>query len=48
MAPACPEHSGDTGEGQLLPPTVPSVQHSGSMAVFEQDASAHRVMQERG
>ena len=48
MTPTRPGHHGDTGGGQPPPPTVPSVKHSGAVAVPEPDAPLHATVQEVG
>ena len=44
--PSFPGHRGDTVGGKPPPPMVTSVQQAGAMAVFEQDSSANRAIQE--
>ena len=48
MTPARPGHHVNTVGGKPLPPTVPPVQHSGAVAVLEQIAQEHSIVQEGG
>ena len=48
MTPARPGHHVNTVGGKPLPPTVPPVQHSGDVAVLEQIAQEHSIVQEGG
>ena len=47
-APACPGHRGHFGGGKTPPPTVPLMQHDGSLACVERKAPCHHTVRQRG
>ena len=43
-APSCPGHLGNFGGGKHPPPTVPLMQHAGTLAYTERKAPCHRAV----